>query len=117
MQMKRRQVLKLDDITLNRVVRIQGTQYDRKRVLTDKDIKKMNKLFNKKGLSVKEIAEIFDVSVCCVKYNVMPEWKAEFNAKRDGKHTGVDVVTVEDRAAYKRYLVKRRKIKTRLISL
>ena len=28
-----------------------------------------------------------------------------------------DVVTVEDRVAYKRYLVKRRKIKTRLISL
>ncbi len=114
--MKRRQVLKLSNTVIDKIVKIQGTNYDRKRVLTDKDRKKMLKLYSK-GLSVQALAQRFNVSECCVKYNVVPNWKTIFNATRSGLHTGVNNITANDRALYKRTLVKRRKIKTKMLSL
>lgn len=112
--MKRKQVLQLDDMTLDQKVKIQGTQFDRKRKLTDKDWKKVNKML-KKGLDYKQIAEMFGVTPHCIRYGVDEEYRLHSIAIRSGKHTGVDTCTFENRVEYKRYLIQKRKIKAKTI--
>ena len=115
--MKRRAILKLDDITLDQKVKIQGTQFDRKRKLTDKDINKMRKLIGK-GYTLDNLSLIYNVDVRTIKYNLDPDYKAHiqsYQAENYGKHTGIDTYNFENRVAYKRLLIKKRKIKARII--
>lgn len=107
--MTKLQTLALTDDKLDSTVKIQGTKYDRKRTISDKSIKKMRSLYRRKK-SISEIASKLGVSYLGVRYNVDPVFKAEFNAKRDGKHTGKTHITVKDRVAYKRSLVAAGKI-------
>ena len=106
---KKIELLTLTDEALDKKVKIQGTQYDRKRKVTDKTIAKMKSL-SSSGKSVSEIAKKLGLNYITVKYNVDPMFKAIFNATRSGKHTGKDHITVKDRVAYKRGLVAAGKI-------
>ena len=106
----RKQVLKFDDNTLDLRVKIQGTEYDRKRKYNFKIISEM-KLDYAFGMSISEISKKYRIPYNTVAYNVDEEFKMRFNAKRNGKHTGVDTITDEDRIQYKRSLVKNKKIK------
>lgn len=106
---KKIELLKLTDEALDKKVKIQGTQYDRKRKVTDKTIAKMKSLAST-GKSVSEIAKKLGLNYITVKYNVDPMFKAIFNAKRSGKHTGKDHISVKDRVAYKRDLIAAGKI-------
>lgn len=108
--MTRKQVLALDDLYLDKVVKIQGTKFDRKRKVSDSTIKKIKRLYDK-GMSVTEICEKYSMNWLTVKYNVDPEYKKVYNERRDGKHTGVDSISKAERIQYKRDLIKRRKIK------
>ena len=112
--MRRKQILNLDDLTLDQKVKIQGTQFDRKRKLKDKDWKKVNILI-KKCLTYKQIAEVFGVTEHCIRYGLDEEYRLHSIAIRSGKHTGVDTCTFENRVEYKRYLIQKRKIKARTI--
>ena len=103
------EALTLTDDKLDEAVKIQGTPYDRKRKISADTIKKMTKL-SKAGKSVAEIANKLGVNYLSVRYNIDPEWKATYNATRNGKHTGKDKITVKDRVAYKRNLVAQGKL-------
>ena len=107
--MTKLELLTLTDDKLDATVKIQGTPYDRKRKVADSTISKMCKLF-KKGKSISEIARKTGLNYMAVKYNVDPEWKKQYNATRNGKHTGKDHITVKDRVAWKRQLVADGKI-------
>ena len=107
----RKQVLKYDDKTLDAKVKIQGTEFDRKRKYDFKTVEDMRYLYIVKGKSISEISKIFEIPYTTVAYNVDEDFKVNFNAKRSGKHTGKDNITKENRAQYKRYLVKKKKIK------
>lgn len=107
--MKRKDVLKMDGRELDKLVTIQGTEFDRKRALSDKMIKKLNKL-HKKGLSVNEIRKKLNLNWHTVKYNVDPEYRA-MHLSRCGKHTGTTHITSQERIEYKRSLILNRKLK------
>ena len=103
------EILSMLDEDLDRKIKIQGTKYDRKRKVSDATIKKMQKLFNS-GKTVAEIANKLGLHNHTVRYNVDPEWRAMYNATRNGAHTGKDKITVANRIAYKRQLVAAGKV-------
>ncbi len=98
------EILTLTDAALDKAVKIQGTKYDRKRKLSDSTIAKGRKLFAKKT-AISEIARQLGVSYSSIRYQVDAAYRAEYNSKRSGAHTGKDHITPLDRIAYKRALV------------
>lgn len=112
--MRRKQILNLDDVTLDRKVKIQGTQFDRKRKLKDKDWKKAKKLLDK-GRTYEEVAAVFGVKPKTIRYGVDEDFRAYCISHMTGKHSGVDVCTFDNRVSYKRTLIQKRKIKVRAI--
>ena len=102
------ELLTLTDNALDNTVKIQGTKYDRKRKLTDATIKKILNMGKKS--TYQEIARKLGLNPTTVRYNLDPEWKAAFNLKRSGKHTGKDHITKLNRVAYKRSLVAAGKV-------
>lgn len=108
--MRRKQVLNLDDVTLDKKVKIQGTQFDRKRKLKDKDWKKVSRMI-KKGFNLTQIAEVFNVDPRTIRYGLDEDFRRKTISFMSGKHTGVDVCTFENRVDYKRTLIQKRKIK------
>lgn len=108
--MKRREIKKLNDIEVDKLVKIQGTQFDRKRKLSDKDIKHIKKLLIN-NIDIEDIANIFGVTVHTIKYNTDPNYRAHSINIRSGKHYGETVMDMVNRATYKRSLVLKRKIK------
>ena len=107
----RKQVLKMDDLTIDSKVFIQGTEFDRKRTLTDKQLKKI-KFDLAEGMSVKEVASKYEVSEWVIRYNTNEDFRNHQLALRKGKSkTHVNFFDQENRVNYKRYLVKKRKIK------
>ena len=112
--MKRKDVLKLDDLTLDKVVKIQGTQYDRKWVLKEKDYKKAAKLYAR-GLTYEEIAVMFGVDPRTIRYHLDEDYRLHRISTSTGKHTGIDTCIMQERVLYKRDLIRRRKIKAKTI--
>ena len=108
-KMTKLETLCLTDEKLDKVVKIQGTPYDRKRKLSESDIRKMNKMA-KSGKSLCEIASKFGVNWTTVRYNTDPIWRQSYNATRSGAHTGKDKISVKNRVAYKRSLVATGKV-------
>ena len=105
-------ILKYDDEKLDSTVKIQGTQYDRKRKLTDAQLKEIKEKLSK-NIPIEALAEEYDVSEWVIKYNTNPDFREHQLKIRTGKHTGVDTMTFENRVAYKRSLIKDKKIKVR----
>lgn len=105
----RKIVLKFDDETLDQKVKIQGTEYDRKRKCTQKQILNMqNDIAH--GMTVKEVATKYNVSEWIVRYNTDSAFRAHQIEIRSGKHTGVTTMDFQDRVAYKRELIKSKKL-------
>lgn len=107
----RKVVLKMDDETLDDKVLIQGTEFDRKRSLTNKQLKNIS--FDlAEGMSVKEVAAKYKVSEWVIRYNTDESFRAHQLELRKGKSkTHENIFDAENRINYKRYLVKKRKIK------
>ena len=99
----------MNDDQLDKEVKIQGTKYDRKRKLSDKTLEKISNMA-KKNLTCSKIAKDLGISYTIVRYHMDEAWRKSFNAKRDGRHTGKDKITVKNRVAYKRMLVAEGKI-------
>lgn len=97
------------DFELDRAVRIQGTNYDRRRKVT-KSMKRRMTQMHDAGKSYSVIAEYFGVTPCAVRYNLDEDYKKEINAKRKfyAHNTVPDGTELAERAAYKRGLLKNR---------
>ena len=105
-------VLKYDDEKLDSIVKIQGTQYDRKRKLTDSQVNEIKGKLSK-NIPIEALAKEYNVSEWIIKYNTNPDFREHQLKIRTGDHTGVDTMTFENRVAYKRSLIKDKKIKVR----
>lgn len=103
------ETLTLTDGALDKAVKIQGTPYDRKRKISSSTLKKMLSMA-KKNKTYKEIARKLGLNSTTVRYNIDPVWRAAYNLKRDGKHTGKTNISILDRVAYKRSLVAAGKV-------
>jgi len=72
--MTKKEILKLSALELDKSVKIQGTDYDRKRVVTSK-IRNKIKALSAKGKSDKEIAEKLNINLTTILYNTDPEYR------------------------------------------
>lgn len=106
--MNKIKLLTLTDNQLDDVVKIQGTEYDRKRRFTDSEIAKMIKLCKKKGY--KEVAKKLGISTRDVRYHTDPFYRMNYIENLSGRHTGKDTITKTNRVSYKRQLVAAGKI-------
>ena len=109
----RKEILAYDDDKLDSTVKIQGTQYDRKRKLSDKDLEKI-KAKLKKNIPVEAIASEFNVSEWIIRYNTDEAFREHQLKLREKKSkTHINSMDFEDRVAYKRALVKSKKLSVR----
>lgn len=106
---KRKNVLKLDDTDLDKAVKIQGTEFDRKRKFTDAQVLEMKRLLGQ-GVKDKDVATKFKCSLHTMLYNTSEEYRKAAIEKRSGKHTGVTHMDFDNRVAYKRELIRSKKI-------
>lgn len=107
--MNRIDVLRMTDGELDKAVKIQGTDYDRKRKVTSKVLAKMRKL-EAKGKDYAEIAKELGFSNKTVRYNLDEAYREYYKATYAGPHTGKNRITKNNRIAYKRDLVALGKI-------
>ena len=112
--MKKKEILKLDDSSINKLITINGTNFDRRRKVNPKNIKKMIRRYEC-GKTFTEIAKEFNMSAFTVRYNIDPIFRDTYNVNRQGKsqkNYHKDIKTeLHERAIYKRQLVKEGKIK------
>ena len=107
----RKQVLKMDDVAIDQKIKIQGTDFDRKRLLKKADVEAMKRALDE-GMSVSAVANLWNVSYHAVKYNTDDAYRAAYNAKRYGPGThSTGSLGLSNRAAYKRELVKTKQIR------
>jgi hypothetical protein len=112
-KMTKIEVLTLTDDKVDKVVKIAGTDWDRKRKVTSAVAKRMGSMTSRKSLS--DIAEKFGVSEYTVKYNTDPSfrmneiWRCTEKTRRNGPK-GKITCTPKNRVAYKRSLVAAGKV-------
>nr|DAD82716.1 MAG TPA: Protein of unknown function (DUF2481) [Siphoviridae sp. ctrpg19] len=109
----RKQFLMLNNDRVNELIKIQSTEFDRKRKLTDAMRDAMRKAY-KNGVSLKELSEKYDITTLAVRYNVDDDYREEYNKKRSRKykdnHSGRTIFP-DDLAEYKKSLIREKKIK------
>lgn len=93
-----------EDIAFDKSVKIQGTEFDRKRVLTDKQITYAKKLLSK-GYAITHVAKLLGTSYTVVRYATDEEYRNLCISRVSGNHTGTTHCTVKDRIDYKKQLV------------
>ena len=108
--MKKKQIKMLTPMEIDQLVKIQGTQYDRKRKLTDKDIKRITKLLAS-DVAIEDVAAMYAVTVHTIKYNTDANYRQHSIKIRSGKHYGETIMDMLNRAAYKRTLALKKKIR------
>lgn len=110
----RKQILfEMEDVDLDKAVKIQGTEHDRRRKLTDKQLDRARELINL-GVTYEECGKIFNVNFETIRRNVDPEWRLRRNTQRVESYARVGKVSpdletfyrnLHERAAYKRELI------------
>lgn len=106
--MTRKEILDMSNIEIDSVVRIAGTNYDRRRKISLDTVEKMCYL-RYRGWSVTAIAEKFGCSYSAAKYNTEPEYKEMINKKRSEYPASISYTTPSERGKYKRQLLERGK--------
>ena len=99
---------------INNRIKIQSTEFDRKRKLDDKSRNMLRKEYSA-GVSVSVLSAKYGISAHTVKYNADDTYRKLFNQKRSGgkykdNHTG-RTIFFDDLAMYKKSLVKSNKLK------
>lgn len=97
-------VLKMVDDKLDKAVKIQGTDFDRKRKVTS-EMRDQMKRMKKRGKTFREIAERFNVDHRTVRYSIDEQYRTYCKAYASGVHTGKTHLNKTNRVAYKRELV------------
>ena len=73
----------MSDTQLNRSFKIAGTDYDRRRKLSNRDIYDLKRSYNRtKDPDINILAERYNVSPQTIRYHIDPEYKAERNRRR-----------------------------------
>ena len=101
--------LKKTDREIDMAVKIQGTNYDRKRKVTKSMKRRMEQMYAS-GKSYSYIADYFGVTPPTVKYNLDEEFKTRTNSERNNyaRNWKPDATTLPERADYKRGLLMNR---------
>lgn len=97
------------DSSIDKYVRIQGTNYDRKRKVTKSMKRRMEQMYGA-GKSYTFIANHFGVDPKTVRYNLDESFKKAINAERNNyaRNWVADENVLAERADYKRTLIKDR---------
>lgn len=106
--MTKKEILKLSDSAIDKAVRIQGTNYDRRRKVTKQMQFRMMQMLNA-GKSVNTIAEHFSVTPHTVKYNTDESYNSWYKKNRTNNRYYTVHSSGAERGAYKRNLLKSRK--------
>ena len=99
------------DLEIDRGVKISGTQYDRRRALSDDEQDYAIYLYNVKGYTLSRIARVMNMSIPGILYIVDPEYKErkrQYNKTRPLTYQDSDTVTESrrERIKYKRDLLE-----------
>ena len=97
-------IIRMSDSQVDKLVKLQGTKFDRKRTVSPAMVQKMIYL-SECGLSTNRIAAECGVSWITAKYHTDLEWRENYNRTRNGKHYG-KYSDKSERAEYKRRLLK-----------
>jgi len=103
--MTKKKLMTLTDSALNKTVKIAGTNYDRRRHLTNAQVANMKKMVATGKKTTAEVAAHFGVDPSTVRYNTEPGFKAYKNKQRLNYPVVKSTVTAAERAAYKRALL------------
>ena len=96
----------MNDVEVDKAIKIQGTQFDRKRVLDDHDVQSAKRM-HEAGVSLRQIAKKFQVDWRTIKYNIDEEYRKYTLSKMSGIHTGNTRCDFAERVAYKRSLISK----------
>ena len=115
--MKKKDILELSDKELDKVVKIAGTQYDRKRKISDKQIESAKRLV-KKGKSFEYIIKKLKLNVTenTIRYHLDEAYRryridhANYGRPVAACKRGDYNEILKDRATYKRKLVARGRV-------
>lgn len=99
----KKQLLEMDDLDLDRKIRIQGTEHDRKRRFTDAQVADLRQQYAS-STPIPDLMAKYSCSYATIKYNVDDEYRKAVLARASGRHYGKPT-DVSDRVAYKRKLI------------
>ena len=104
--MTRTEKINLSNTALNKEVIIAGTDYDRRRKLTNKEIYNLRRSYQN-DTDINVIASRYNVSPMTIKYHVDPIYRAESNKRRASyaHNTSQDSSYRKELADYKRQLL------------
>lgn len=99
------------DVEIERGIKIGGTEYDRRRALTDDEQDYAIYLYNIKGYTLRRISQIMNMSIPGIFYIVNPEYrerKKQYNKTRPLTYQDSDTVMEcrRERIKYKRDLLE-----------
>lgn len=108
--MNKEKLFNLADTTLDNKVHIAGTNWDRRRKLTNKDIYEIKRMY-KRGKAISVIASKYNVTSGTIKYHLFEDYKREVNQKRKEYivNNNATPESRSERARYKRYLIDNNK--------
>jgi len=105
--MTKKQLMSLSKTNFDSTVQIAGTNFDRRRKVTNDKARKMNQMVAA-GKSYSTIAKHFGVSPYAVRYNTDPDFASVENAKRveRGFNPSKSKKNTANRIAYKKKLIE-----------
>ena len=105
--MTKKEKLALSNAKINSMFKVAGTDYDRRRKLTNKEIYNIRKSYAS-GKDENYLADKYGVTASTIKYHVVPGYKEQANKKRveRGFNTSVSPNYRSFLAEYKRYLIE-----------
>jgi len=107
--MTKSEKIKLSNSTLNANVKVEGTDYDRRRKLSNKDIYNIKRSAKSKSFNASAVAKKYGVAPSTIKYHVDEAYRESVNKGRAkyGDYTGLYEATYKtDLANYKRALLR-----------
>lgn len=112
--MTKHEICSLTAQEVDSIVKISGTNFDRRRKLTDRQIKRIRTLYFKRNMTYQRIADKFDVDVRTIRYHVDPEYRRRRIDNAKMYQTPMDakeyIARTEERGEYKRHLILRKKL-------
>jgi len=99
--------LNLSDSALNKKVFVAGTDYDRRRKLTNREIYNIKRSYENTSRDINYLAEKYSVTPSTIRYHVDPVYRSYTNVKRKEYSFSEPVKGYkEDLANYKRDLMR-----------
>ena len=71
------------DYEIDKLVRLEGTNYDRRRKLSVQDVTKIRNAYYTGRLSISQLATIYNVTYLTIKYHVDSQFKKDINERRN----------------------------------